>query len=255
MIVKLASVVISFAVMLYASFGFTSTYMGDSNIIVSGNLSAYASLEGIYDGANFRPVPKQFIKYDMDMPEDFYRQMDNNKQTVMLLGIECVCYYPVMYSGDNEFYVTHNESGESAKSGSLFLDMSSKGFVDDGATIIGHNMENSKMFSNLDLYKNEGFFRNNSYIVLFDGNAFYYYKPFSVFIMDDSQEILPRDFENGEERTTAIESLIARSMHSRLNLDMSKPILYLRTCDDISGKNNNRLIVCAVMVDKKLLDQ
>ncbi len=76
-----------------------------------------------------------------------------------------VINYPVMQCGDDEYYLHHDFYGNDSKYGCLYV----RGSADihtpgTNFIIYGHNMKDGSMFGDLDLYKEESFFREHSFI-------------------------------------------------------------------------------------------
>ena len=70
--------------------------------------------------------------------------------------------YPVVYSSDNNEYLTTMFDGNYSKVGTLFVDMrNSKGFTDRNTVIHGHNMRNHSMFWTLTQYKSQWFYNSH----------------------------------------------------------------------------------------------
>lgn len=71
--------------------------------------------------------------------------------------------YPVLQGKTNFTYINTDVYGNFALAGSIFLDTRcSKEFTDPYSLIYGHHMADSKMFGDLDLYKDETFFQENT---------------------------------------------------------------------------------------------
>ncbi len=71
--------------------------------------------------------------------------------------------YPVLQGETNFTYINTDVYGNFALAGSIFLDTRcSKEFTDPYSLIYGHHMADSKMFGDLDLYKDETFFQENT---------------------------------------------------------------------------------------------
>lgn len=72
--------------------------------------------------------------------------------------------YPIMQSGDNEYYTRRAVDGSYLYAGSLFMDYRcSSDFSDFNSVIYGHNMGNGTMFADIPNYENEEFFMNHSF--------------------------------------------------------------------------------------------
>ena len=73
--------------------------------------------------------------------------------------------FPVMFSGDLEFYLDHDYYDEYSRSGSIFMD-SGCDIVNrsDNVIIYGHHMKSGNMFGKLDLYSSYDYYLNHKYI-------------------------------------------------------------------------------------------
>ena len=81
--------------------------------------------------------------------------------------------YPVMQGSSNYSYISKDVYGNFALSGSIFLDYrNSKDYNDLYSLLYGHNMSQHRMFSDINLYKEETFFNENTLGILLlpDGN-------------------------------------------------------------------------------------
>lgn len=71
--------------------------------------------------------------------------------------------YPVVRGKDNWYYLNRDVFRKYSLAGSIYMDTRNKPDYSDIYTIIyGHHMKNHLMFSDLDLYKDENFFRTNT---------------------------------------------------------------------------------------------
>ena len=70
--------------------------------------------------------------------------------------------FPVLQGEDNMSYINRDVYGNFALAGSIFLDSRNKKDLSDTYSLLyGHHMDHSNMFGDLDLYKDEEFFRAN----------------------------------------------------------------------------------------------
>ena len=68
--------------------------------------------------------------------------------------------HPVMYSGDNEYYLDHLSDRSYNSAGSLFIDKNCAGdFSDDYTVVYGHNMLNKAMFGKLPNYADPAYYK------------------------------------------------------------------------------------------------
>lgn len=70
--------------------------------------------------------------------------------------------YPILWNQDLLYYINHDIYKKFSLAGSIFLDnRNATDFSDAYSLIYGHHMEKSRMFGDLDLYKDETFFREH----------------------------------------------------------------------------------------------
>lgn len=70
--------------------------------------------------------------------------------------------HPVLLGDNNLEYINKDVYGNFALAGSIFLDSrNDREFTDSYNLLYGHHMADSRMFGDLDLYKDEAFFREN----------------------------------------------------------------------------------------------
>lgn len=99
--------------------------------------------------------------------------------------------YPVLQGTDNLCYINTDVYGNFALAGSLFLDSRNDGgFGDAYSLLYGHHMENRKMFGDLDLYKDEKFFADNSSGTLFLPDRAYDLEIFACLLVPASEETI-----------------------------------------------------------------
>lgn len=87
---------------------------------------------------------------------------EENDELAGWLSIEgMVIDYPVMQCEDDEFYLHHDFYGEESKYGCLYVKREAD--LEDGTNFIiyGHNMKDGSMFGDLDLYREESFYREH----------------------------------------------------------------------------------------------
>ena len=72
--------------------------------------------------------------------------------------------YPIMQSGDNDFYLHHAYDGSSLKSGSIFLDFRCENrFMNPVNIVYGHNMRNGSMFAGVMKFADSAYFDSHRY--------------------------------------------------------------------------------------------
>ena len=161
--------------------------------------------------------------------------------------------YPVMQTPNNEEYYLHrNFKKEYSVSGTPFL--SAKSLIYDSnnqIVIYGHNMKNGTMFSDLLLYKDKEFWKNNSIIFL---DTMYNRKKFEVFAaFEIDAEIGNGHFEfykystfrDNDEFKAFLKEIEALSLYNtEIDINFGETILTLVTCD--KENSSNRMVVMGV---------
>lgn len=162
---------------------------------------------------------------------DYFEMKKINNDTIGWLNIPNVCYYPIMYSGD-QYYLRRDVYGNFSYAGSIFMNKNSLGTFDNTALLHGHHMKNGTMFASLRKYTYTDFFQENPCIEVFDGEHLCYYKPYTVLYIKDGVEFIQQQYE-GEQRTEYFKSLYNRSevkMEEGLEPTFEANMLFLSTC-------------------------
>lgn len=105
-----------------------------------------------------KEAPPMLKKY-----ETLYKK---NKRLIGWLKIDDTNIdYPVMQTGNNEYYLDHNFNQEYDKNGSLFLDKDcNAAFPNTNMIIYGHHMKTGNMFGNLNYYSKESYYKEHPQI-------------------------------------------------------------------------------------------
>ena len=184
------------------------------------------------------------------LTEDYFAQKRNNPKVIAWIAVPDVCYYPVMYSGDNVFYLTHDENDEYNKRGALFLNADvNKDFKQQISLVHGHHMYDGTGLAQLKKYKSEDFFQQNPYIEVFDGETLRLYKPFTVLLYKDEVQWIEQKNKTTKEHYNYMKQLYEKSevkMKSEEKPDFNAQAIFLSTCD--YSFNDARLIVGAYLV-------
>lgn len=151
--------------------------------------------------------------------------------------------YPIMYSSDNNFYLTHNSDGDKDKNGAIFIDAASNGSWSKLNLIHGHNMNSGAMFGNLDKYKNEKWCKNNLYIKIKENDVEYTYKIFSVFTFNSKKEELYVSFDDLDKYEDYFYTLSKKSWFKLDKPGRYDTVIMLNTCS--YSYDGEHLLVCA----------
>lgn len=141
-------------------------------LLLAGSYSAFAlwDNERIYAAAGdvqadmIKLKPEIVLSDEEDSVADFSQLLKVNGDVCGWVTLDNTNVdYPVL-QGDNNFsYINTDVYGDFSLAGSIFLDSrSSREFADPYSLIYGHHMADNKMFGDLDLYKDEKFFQENT---------------------------------------------------------------------------------------------
>ncbi len=151
--------------------------------------------------------------------------------------------YPVMYSGDNEYYLNHDFYKVKSKNGSIFLDyrndLSTPEAVYKSTIIYGHNMNNAQMFSQLNNLSRSTYYARSAPVIQF--NTLFesaQYKVFAVMVLNTREEdgpifnYLRTSFAGNEDFMQYIADVRARSLYDYNSVDVKEDdqLLLLSTC-------------------------
>ena len=90
--------------------------------------------------------------------------------------------YPIVHSGDNDYYLHHTIYHTENSAGSIFIEANNRtDFSDMNTFIYGHNMKNGSMFGLLRYYKEESYYKGNEYFWIYTPQGNYRYKIFSCY--------------------------------------------------------------------------
>lgn len=97
--------------------------------------------------------------------------------------------YPIVQGETNLSYINKDIYGEFALAGSIFLDSrNDRDFKDNYSLLYGHSMNRSKMFGDLELYKDEDFFKENQTGTLLTLEGVYNLKIFASLLVPANED-------------------------------------------------------------------
>ena len=127
---------------------------------------------------------------------DFEKLEETNSDTVGWIIVEGTnISYPITQHTDNDYYLRRDFYQKYNSCGNIFLDYkANKEFLDDNTIIYGHNLNNGKMFSELNkIYY--GQLGTNINIQIFTKQGKYNYKIKSAYAIEVTEDILQRNFK------------------------------------------------------------
>ena len=137
-------------------------------LVVAGAYSAYALWDNSQVYAAVDNVQAELLQFkpapDADNEASFEELLAINSDVKGWITLDGTAIdYPILQGDTNFTYINTDVYGDFALAGSIFLDADCNGeFRDPYSLLYGHHMENSKMFGDLDLYKDATFFDENT---------------------------------------------------------------------------------------------
>lgn len=160
--------------------------------------------------------------------------------------------HPILHGDNNLEYINKDVYGNFALAGSIYLDSrNDKSFQDSYNLLYGHHMADSRMFGDLDLYKDEAFFRENRTGTLLTPGNIYDLEVISCMLVGASDEFIfePTDTRNDIKALLDYAQKNALYLNedvlSRARQTENLQILALTTCS--SEFTDARTIVLTVM--------
>ena len=98
--------------------------------------------------------------------------------------------YPILYSGDNDYYLHRNDLGEEEFRGSIFMEqLNHTDFADPDTILYGHNMADGTMFGALKFLDSEEAYAKDPYFYILTPSGNYTYKIFSMFFTEAGSDV------------------------------------------------------------------
>lgn len=155
--------------------------------------------------------------------------------------------YPIMYSGENEYYLKHTYSGETNSAGSIFADaLNHTDFSDSHTIIYGHNMRNLTMFGSLRSYKDPDFYEGNETFMIYTADAAYRYEIFAYYDVTDTSDIYTIWYMPDEAWAERVQRMMEDSAYDTgVTADTEDTIVTLSTC----STEGHRFVIHAKRVE------
>ena len=191
----------------------------------------------------------------LDQYKSLYHQ---NKNLIGWLKIaDTIIDYPVMQTGDNDYYQNHNISLEEDRNGALFMDMACDIRLPSTNYIIyGHNMRSGKMFGSLDRYASEKFYEEHKLIqfdTIYEEGTYEVMYVFRSRVYQKDEVVFKYyqfiDANSEEEFNSYMNEMAALSLYDTgVTASFGDQLLTLSTCD--YEEEDGRFVVVAKRVDK-----
>lgn len=185
-----------------------------------------------------------------EVPEHIREYIETNEETIGYIKIEdTLIDYPVLYSGDNEYYLKNDFDKQPSYTGAVFMDFRCNVYdMESTRNIIlyGHNNKDGSIFNGLVHYYGEDFF-NEHRIITFDTLAGeMQWEVFSVFETHIDFYYINTVFPTDRDWMNFIDYCQSLSVHETdVVLNKNDIVLTLSTC---AVKDDYRNVVMARLI-------
>jgi len=208
-------------------------------------------------GVQNSKVQENDYYYYMKIPfleADFTKLLQKNPDTVGYIKVNNTnINYPIVYSGDNTYYLTHALDNSKNSAGWIFLDYRNDlSILSDNTVIYGHGRVDSTVFGTLKnaLKKTWQQNKDNSIIQLSTLEYNYVFQIFSIYTIEKESYYIETSFQTKEEKEQWIQKMAERNTSIfQVDVNADDSFLTLSTC-----KNNHgtRIVVQAKLIKKAI---
>lgn len=147
--------------------------------------------------------------------------------------------YPVMYSGDNNFYLHRSVDGSYLRVGSIFLDYRCNSYFTDKINVLyGHNMSDGSMFADVIKFIDSSYFDSHNYGWLSTPNAVYKIDFFSVSQLENYDDF----YDVNSDVNLWLDSLRGRSFIWR-NIGISEEDRFISLSTCTNSEDSSRTVL------------
>ena len=140
------------------------------------------------DTSELTEIPQKQKEKLSEQAVKLNQEFDNTTAWIYIPDSEII--FPVMYSGDNEYYLHRSIDGGYLRAGSIFLDgRCDERFRDDVNILYGHNMSDGSMFADLLNYQDEEYFSEHKTAFLNTERGVYRIDFFAVSEVEDNDTV------------------------------------------------------------------
>lgn len=186
-------------------------------------------------------VPELKEVENLNIVEKFEAIRKKNIDTIGWIRVENTSIdYPIMFK-DNSSYLYNDYNGVYNFSGSIFLDESCNGNLENVILLHGHNMKDGTMFGSIKKFLN-GSIPKDSIIELYNGNEILEFEVFSMFYYDVDKMLITTTFRDENSYKDYLKELASLG-NSTIDPNYNKEVIVMSTCADTSG--SGRLAIVA----------
>jgi SrtB family sortase len=159
--------------------------------------------------------------------------------------------YPIVQTGDNDFYLKHLADRTPSETGAIFLDSDNEPAINGKNNLIyGHNLIDGSMFSGLKAYREQEFFDEHKTILLATPEMSYRLKVVATLVCDADDRIRKFGFVDDADYSAYVEMLLDYAMINELATGETPENLYcFATCTDTNY--SKRTLVCATIAEQR----
>ena len=164
------------------------------SLLVVGLFAAYALWDNntVYAAAHDVQLEMMKIKPQLDAEDghSFEELLKINKDVAAWVTVDNTNIdYPIVQGETNLTYVNTDVYGNFALAGTIFIDTrNNRDFTDTYSLLYGHDMAEGKMFGDIQLFKNESFFKSNRTGTLILPDRAYKLEIFSCILVNASDD-------------------------------------------------------------------
>lgn len=140
--------------------------------------------------------------------------------------------YPLVYSGDNSYYLTRTWNLEYSSVGSIFLDeLNNTDFSDYNTIIYGHRMKDGSMFAGLKYYKTQDYYEQHPCVYIATDEGVVCYQIFAAYEAGTESATYTLSFDSDSDKQSFIDHCVSKSVISTgVTPTVSDKIITLSTC-------------------------
>ena len=171
---------------------------------------------------------------------DFNNLIQKNSDTVAFIHVPNTnINYPVVQTGDNEYYLSHAYDKSKNSAGWVYIDYrNDKNFTDDNTIIYGHGRVNKTVFGSLKdtLTKEWQADKDNYVIQISTPSSNFVYQIFSIYTIESESYYITPHFSTNQEKEEWLSTMKNRNTASNTtDVNIQDKIITLSTCLNNSG--------------------
>ena len=188
------------------------------------------------------PIVEEDLTEDAEPPLviDWEEQRRINPDIIGWLYVDGMSHisYPILYSGDNEYYLHRNYLREEVFAGSVFMEsLNTPDFADPNTILYGHNMADGSMFGSLKFMDTQEAYDAHPHFWILTPRGDYRYRIFSMFFTEvDSDVYLIYTWHGPEFRDWEKRWLEKSDVYTGVPLTRQDRTVVLSTCTSDSTR-------------------